>query len=150
MNCRAKGNPLPTITWEFQGLELSDIENRITKGAGGLLKIADVSLADMGTYKCTARNMYGIIQMRVFTLIVEGEIQDVVGSCRKHFHSGLCMCFSYMNRIHFLLHSSRRDLENHCIKYEARTLLKIFSYILDSGGYIRIMYCTYDQLLHRQ
>ncbi|XP_030854406.1 papilin isoform X3 [Strongylocentrotus purpuratus] len=77
MNCRAKGNPLPTITWEFQGMELSDIENRITKGAGGLLKIADVSLADMGTYKCTARNMYGIIQMRVFTLIVEAEVAIV-------------------------------------------------------------------------
>nr|XP_054758295.1 papilin-like [Lytechinus pictus] len=77
MNCRAKGNPLPTITWEFQGLELSDIENRITKGDGGLLRISDVNLADMGTYKCTARNMYGIIQMRVFTLIVEAEVAIV-------------------------------------------------------------------------
>ncbi|XP_072168856.1 papilin-like [Diadema setosum] len=77
MHCRARANPTPTITWDFQGLELSDIEPRITKLPGGSLRIRKVGLSDVGTYTCTARNMYGIVQMRTFTLIVEADVQIV-------------------------------------------------------------------------
>ncbi|XP_071507379.1 uncharacterized protein [Diadema antillarum] len=77
MHCRARANPTPTITWDFQGLELSDIEPRITKLPGGSLRISKVGLSDVGTYTCTARNMYGIVQMRTFTLIVEADVQIV-------------------------------------------------------------------------
>ena len=105
MNCRARGNPTPIITWDFQGLELSDIEPRITYLADRSLQIDDVSVADIGTYKCTARNMYGIIQMRTFTLIVEGEFlhQSCVCSTwlQKLFKLAIWSLFGYnLNGLH--------------------------------------------------
>ena len=64
-NCQASGEPLPTISWYFNGLALDDsntakymITDRMLPNANmSVLNIMDVESSDSGTYTCNATNV---------------------------------------------------------------------------------------------
>ena len=64
-NCQASGEPLPTISWYFNGVPLDDsntakymITDRLLPNATmSVLNIMDVQSSDSGTYTCNATNV---------------------------------------------------------------------------------------------
>ena len=66
--CKAVGQPVPTISWYFNGVmvnvsaiklysNISLLNRTLVKG---LLVITNVQLSDVGTYTCHAENIIGI------------------------------------------------------------------------------------------
>uniref|UniRef100_A0A671FDT6 Immunoglobulin superfamily DCC subclass member 3 n=1 Tax=Rhinolophus ferrumequinum TaxID=59479 RepID=A0A671FDT6_RHIFE len=55
--CLIRGVPEPSISWEHNGTALSTADRRVTLLPGGILHITSVSQADVGTYRCVARNV---------------------------------------------------------------------------------------------
>ncbi|XP_050643883.1 immunoglobulin superfamily DCC subclass member 3-like [Macaca thibetana thibetana] len=55
--CLIQGVPEPSISWEHNGTALNTANHRITLLPSGILHITSVSQADVGTYRCVARNM---------------------------------------------------------------------------------------------
>lgn len=60
LNCKASGNPEPTITWSRNGVILA-LTNRHFLDNSGSLVIKPVHGEDYGTYRCDAKNKYGRI-----------------------------------------------------------------------------------------
>ncbi|ELW47320.1 Immunoglobulin superfamily DCC subclass member 3 [Tupaia chinensis] len=59
--CLIRGVPEPSISWERNGtaLNTADHDHRVTLLPGGILHITSVSPADVGIYRCVARNVAG-------------------------------------------------------------------------------------------
>ena len=63
--CQASGEPLPTISWYFNGVPLDDsntakymITGRLLPNANmSVLNIMSVASSDVGTYTCNATNV---------------------------------------------------------------------------------------------
>lgn len=58
LDCKATGNPEPTITWSKSGIVLA-LTSRHFLNNNGSLVIKPVQDEDYGTYRCDARNKYG-------------------------------------------------------------------------------------------
>ena len=55
LTCNASGDPLPNITWTKDGIPAEEFN--VT---GYKLHLTDVKLKDVGSYRCTASNGYGV------------------------------------------------------------------------------------------
>eukprot|EP00118_Oscarella_pearsei_P016938 m.165733 g.165733 ORF g.165733 m.165733 type:complete len:5158 (+) comp38902_c0_seq1:154-15627(+) len=65
--CRATGNPKPTVSWEFN-------RKRLGSGIGksvGRLFLKDVRSPDRGTYTCLAENSVGVVERTTALQVVE-------------------------------------------------------------------------------
>ena len=71
--CHAIGNPKPTVTWMRNDDLLPGDDPRMTQQEDDTLRIENVDLGDAGNYVCTGRNMFGTVQKRTVTLIVQGQ-----------------------------------------------------------------------------
>lgn len=71
LNCQAKGEPPPTITWSRQGHPVVS-EERVTVLSNGSLRIVAARKEDTSEYECVARNLMGSVLVRV-PLIVQGR-----------------------------------------------------------------------------
>ncbi|XP_068547343.1 hemicentin-1 isoform X4 [Anas acuta] len=69
LNCQAKGEPPPTITWSRQGHPVVS-EERVTVLSNGSLRIVAARKEDTSEYECVARNLMGSVLVRV-PLIVQ-------------------------------------------------------------------------------
>ncbi|XP_068150662.1 LOW QUALITY PROTEIN: roundabout homolog 2 [Drosophila tropicalis] len=74
-NCKAEGNPTPTIQWYKDGRELKTDagSHRIMLPAGGLFFLKVIHSrreSDAGTYWCQAKNEFGVARSRNATLQV--------------------------------------------------------------------------------
>ena len=65
MNCVARGNPTPSLSWERMGhgVVLERDANRYTIFPNGTLKIVSVEKEDEGRYLCTATNRLKSVSM---------------------------------------------------------------------------------------
>ncbi|XP_033628590.1 papilin-like [Asterias rubens] len=75
--CHAIGNPKPTVTWMRNDDLLPGDDPRMTQQEDDTLRIENVDLGDAGNYVCTGRNMFGTVQKRTVTLIVQAKVQIV-------------------------------------------------------------------------
>ncbi|XP_069084981.1 neuronal cell adhesion molecule-like isoform X19 [Pleurodeles waltl] len=69
LECIAEGLPTPEILWSKEAGELPS-KRTFYENFGKTLKIIDVSQADAGNYKCTAKNSLGSTH-HIFTVIVK-------------------------------------------------------------------------------
>ena len=83
--CQADGEPLPTISWYFDGIPLDEsdtskymITNRsFDTFVMGILNIMNVQSSDVGTYTCNATNVVSS-DTSSGVLTVNGELQFVL------------------------------------------------------------------------
>lgn len=71
LDCKASGNPEPTITWSRNGIVLA-LTSRHSLDKNGSLVIKPVQNEDYGTYRCDARNKYGRISAEA-EIILNGK-----------------------------------------------------------------------------
>ena len=79
-SCKAVGEPVPTISWSFNGVIVnvsdtktySNISSLNRTLVEGLLIITNVQSSDVGTYTCLAENIIGI-DRRSGILTVNGK-----------------------------------------------------------------------------
>ncbi|KAJ8368639.1 hypothetical protein SKAU_G00086670 [Synaphobranchus kaupii] len=65
MICEARGNPLPTYRWIFNGTELDvQMDFRYTQIEGGLIISEPSEDRDYGMYQCKATNVFGTVLSR--------------------------------------------------------------------------------------
>ncbi len=69
----AIGNRKPVVTWMRNDDLLPGDDPRMTQQEDDTLRIENVDLGDAGNYICTGRNMFGTVQKRTVTLIVQGH-----------------------------------------------------------------------------
>lgn len=70
--CSATGKPTPAITWSFNGGSIDTQSTKYNQSSSGSLTILIESVADEGTYQCTATNRHS--SDSAFTLItVQGQ-----------------------------------------------------------------------------
>ena len=89
-NCQASGEPLPTISWYFNGVALDDsntakytITDRLLPNANmSVLNIMDVESSDSGTYTCNATNVVST-DTSSGVLIVNGQLYTTYAYCYK-------------------------------------------------------------------
>lgn len=80
--CRAIGNPVPTISWYFSAINVSDgsVYNITTTVRGGVIEsaltILSPQVSDAGIYICHAENVIGNdIGVRILT--INGKNEDI-------------------------------------------------------------------------
>ncbi|XP_061153333.1 hemicentin-1 isoform X4 [Syngnathus typhle] len=64
LNCDVRGDPLPTIQWSKNGVNLH-INDRVRRLDNGSLAIYGTVVEDAGTYICVAVNIAGVVQKSV-------------------------------------------------------------------------------------
>ncbi|MEQ2244238.1 hypothetical protein ILYODFUR_015117, partial [Ilyodon furcidens] len=71
LDCLAKGNPDPTITWRINGEPLTavDEDSRRTVTSSALI-LRDVVLSDTAVYQCEATNVHGSILQNINLFVV--------------------------------------------------------------------------------
>ncbi|MEQ2172697.1 hypothetical protein GOODEAATRI_023895, partial [Goodea atripinnis] len=71
LDCLAKGNPDPTITWRINGEPLTavDEDSRRTVTSSALI-LRDVVLSDTAVYQCEATNEHGSILQNINLFVV--------------------------------------------------------------------------------
>lgn len=72
LQCVARGDPPPIISWEHNGIAVNTGDDRVQILSNGSLQIAPVMLTDMGTYQCQAANVLGTDESDITMLIVDG------------------------------------------------------------------------------
>ncbi|XP_042661906.1 hemicentin-1 isoform X1 [Tyto alba] len=76
LNCQARGEPPPTITWSRQGQPVAS-EERAAVLSNGSLRIVAARKEDTSEYECVARNLMGSVLVRVpLTVQVHGGFSD--------------------------------------------------------------------------
>ncbi|XP_035998147.1 neural cell adhesion molecule L1.1 [Fundulus heteroclitus] len=72
LDCLAKGDPEPTITWRINGEPLTavDKDSRRTVTSSALI-LRDVTRSDTAVYQCEATNTYGSILQNINLFVVE-------------------------------------------------------------------------------
>ncbi|KAM4571296.1 neural cell adhesion molecule L1.1-like isoform 2-T2 [Fundulus diaphanus] len=72
LDCLAKGNPEPTITWRINGEPLTAVDEdpRRTVTSSALI-LRDVTRSDTAVYQCEATNIYGSILQNINLFVVE-------------------------------------------------------------------------------
>ena len=66
--CFVAGNPLPTVTWYFNGDLLEEDDERMI--AGDTLTIPSTAVDHSGMYQCVAENEFGVSAVESWTLQV--------------------------------------------------------------------------------
>ena len=87
--CQADGEPLPTISWYFNGDQLGPANSTKYMFTGGfqatsimsVLNIRDLEASDAGTYTCNATN--------VISTDTSSGILTVNGECTVYFKSNI-------------------------------------------------------------
>uniref|UniRef100_A0A3B5LKZ5 Hemicentin 1 n=1 Tax=Xiphophorus couchianus TaxID=32473 RepID=A0A3B5LKZ5_9TELE len=92
LNCEVRGDPLPTIQWSKNGINIR-INNRIRQLDNGSLAIYGTVSEDAGSYMCVATNDAGVVERSVtLTLQSKGTVVDagttVVLSCKADGEPG--------------------------------------------------------------
>jgi titin len=74
LECNVQGNPLPTVQWFKDNINIDNSPDYITTYNNGeaILKFENISLEDQGTYSCKAVNRIGQASTSA-TLSVEGK-----------------------------------------------------------------------------
>ncbi len=80
LNCSAKGNPPPTISWFHNGDLVTPGDRLVVLGNGSLI-IEAVSMTDSGVYRCHANNALGSIESDDALLMVDCELLSNTLSC---------------------------------------------------------------------
>ena len=83
--CQADGEPLPTISWYFNGAPVDEsdtskyiiIDRRLDTFVMDILNILNVQSSDVGTYTCNATNVVSS-DTSSGVLTVNGELQFVL------------------------------------------------------------------------
>ena len=70
LRCSATGIPTPSVSWEKDGVSISQQGN--VPLVAGMITLIDVERADSGTYVCTAMNVVGRIST-AGNLTVQGQ-----------------------------------------------------------------------------
>lgn len=70
--CSASGNPLPTLSWQKDGLPLPEGAGVLLLAGGTLLRVQRVSESSAGSYTCLASSPAGESAVR-HTLLVQGK-----------------------------------------------------------------------------
>ncbi|KJH48754.1 immunoglobulin I-set domain protein [Dictyocaulus viviparus] len=79
LQCRAVGQPTPTITWQRDGVPLESIGNpRYTMLPDGNLLITNAQVEDQTRFTCIAHNEYGQ-QAKTTMVIITGLVSPVLG-----------------------------------------------------------------------
>uniref|UniRef100_A0A3Q2ZNG2 Neural cell adhesion molecule L1.1-like n=1 Tax=Kryptolebias marmoratus TaxID=37003 RepID=A0A3Q2ZNG2_KRYMA len=91
LDCLAKGNPEPIITWSINGQRLENVDDdpRRTVTSSALI-LRDVEVTDTAVYQCEATNKHGSILLNIKLLVVElpPEILSSDGVVYKVFENG--------------------------------------------------------------
>ena len=80
LNCSAKGEPPPIITWTHNG-DMVTPDDRISIDSNGSLIISIIALSDMGNYRCLATNLLGVMESDDALLMVDCECCVCVCVC---------------------------------------------------------------------
>ena len=83
--CQADGEPLPTISWYFNGAPLNESDTtkytikdrRLDTAVVDILNIMNVQSSDVGTYTCNATNVVSSDNSSG-VLTVNGELQFIL------------------------------------------------------------------------
>ena len=77
LNCSARGDPTPNITWLHNEQPVDTSGGRIMVRGDGSLFIQMVLLTDMGAYECVATNLLGSVSSDTAVLMVDGQLSLV-------------------------------------------------------------------------
>ena len=85
LSCKAVGEPVPTISWYFNGvgINVSDASIDVSSSENGTsvnssLSVMNVQSSDVGTYTCLAENIIGSDQSSGI-LTVNGKCKPILG-----------------------------------------------------------------------
>lgn len=73
LNCSARGDPPPSLSWWQNGELVNSGDPRVQEHGNGSLTIHSVTLGDMGAYQCEAINSQGRTESDEALLTVEGK-----------------------------------------------------------------------------
>ena len=73
LQCRARGCPVPTITWTHNTVPIAEGNSRVQVSPVGDLQIMNLMLSDAGMYHCIAENDIGQKESDDAMLSVLGE-----------------------------------------------------------------------------
>lgn len=74
LNCSARGDPIPSISWRRNGMLIMESDPRFLVHGNGSLAIVMVTLNDMGMFQCFARNELGTDSSDSVLLTIDGEL----------------------------------------------------------------------------
>ncbi|XP_072031734.1 papilin-like isoform X2 [Amphiura filiformis] len=78
LECHAAGTPKPIVTWtNTEDVVLPNGNERMIQAENDSLIVNAAQLGDAGTYICTGKNLFGTIQRKEITLIVEADVTIV-------------------------------------------------------------------------
>ena len=80
LNCSAKGNPPPTISWFHNGEQVTPGDRLVVLNNGSLI-IEAVRMTDSGVYRCHANNSLGNIESDDALLMVDCKLLSNTVSC---------------------------------------------------------------------
>ncbi|XP_071802833.1 hemicentin-1-like isoform X2 [Asterias amurensis] len=85
LNCESNGYPPPTIRWMKNGMFISPASSRYEFVTPGVLRIPQVSVADMGYYECYVSNIAGnYTQSFTLEVLVSPTIEPVPDKIAVH------------------------------------------------------------------
>uniref|UniRef100_A0A1A7YQW2 Neural adhesion molecule L1.1 n=1 Tax=Iconisemion striatum TaxID=60296 RepID=A0A1A7YQW2_9TELE len=72
LDCLAKGDPEPNITWSINGQPLTNVDDDLRRSVTSeWLILRDVGVADTAVYQCEATNEHGSILLNINMFVVE-------------------------------------------------------------------------------
>ncbi len=77
LNCSARGDPTPSISWWHNDEPLETGDGRVEVLSNGSLLIFMTMLSDTGDYQCLANNSLGMDQSDEALLMVNGQLSTV-------------------------------------------------------------------------
>ncbi|KAI3413184.1 hypothetical protein GPALN_010685 [Globodera pallida] len=85
LSCKARGEPKPSITWFFNGLEIADLRGHFQVNADGTeLTINGVTRHDTGTFACMAGNAVGSQTADAHLDVQSAQLDELDGTLNDH------------------------------------------------------------------
>ena len=85
LQCDAKGDPIPLVTWKKDGQKLQ--ESNTTRS----FLIANIELSDAGNYVCTAKNRAGSVSQNILLRVTRCKYYLVPFSSVTQYRVLLCL-----------------------------------------------------------